>query len=220
MSTKFSAVNRYIMLQLPAKSPPLVVAPRVAGLWIVIHEAEHWHTCIDLLSTVCRVGGCKFSSISTDTRCLAKDFSSELQVCFAGRTCTKGCGERPPAGICVVCQHLLVRYRPSIKVGSDVTQNGGCLALLSDGSLTLKPVPSAFSSIVEEGYRRKNKHKLSISCCLLYHVLSAVDSRTSQLLSAVASDVDCRRSRFVHSNPKAWHHFGEQSGDDTKTLVV
>ena len=71
MSAKFSAFDRY-MLQLPAFCG---CSPRCR---IVDHR-------VDLLLTVCRVGGCKFASLSRfrDTRNLVKDYSSEPQACFS-----------------------------------------------------------------------------------------------------------------------------------------
>ena len=117
---------------------------------------------VDLQSTVSRVGGCKPSSLSRDTRCLAKDYSSELQACFGVDVRSDVASVHSPF-TCVVCHRLLVPP-PSLKARAG--RDRVC-ALLSSGSLTLKPAPSAFPSIVEKGHRRKEgkKHYQLLSPC-------------------------------------------------------
>ena len=109
MSTKFSAFYRYIMLQLPAScgcSPRCKIVDR--------------H--VDLLSTSCHVGGCKFSPLSRDTRHLAKDYSSELQACFSVdvRSDVASVHLRRVLSPC----EILRRHQ-----GPDVTVCGGCGAV-------------------------------------------------------------------------------------------
>ena len=150
MSTKFSAFYR-CMLQLRA------FCGCSARCRIVDRH-------VDLLSTVSRVGGCKPSSLSRDTRYLAKDYSSELQACFGVDVRSDVASVHSPF-TCVVCHRLLVAP-PSLKARAG--RDRVC-ALLSGGSLTvtLKPAPSAFPSIVEKGHRRKEgkKHYQLLSPC-------------------------------------------------------
>ena len=193
MSTKFSAFHR-CMLQLRA------FCGCSARCRIVDRH-------VDLLSTVSRVGGCKPSSFSRDTRYLAKDYSSELQACFGVDVRSDVASVHSPF-TCVVCHRLLVAP-PSLKARAG--RDRVC-ALLSGGSLTLKPAPSAFPSIVEKGHRRKEgkKHYQLLSPCptpfqQLIHVTVQVT-----LTSAVRPlSGDCRRSRFAHRNSMVCHHFGK-----------
>ena len=197
MSTKFSAFYR-CMLQLRA------FCGCSARCRIVDRH-------VDLLSTVCRVGGCKPSSLSRDTRFLAKDYSSELQACFGVDVRSYVASVHSPF-TCVVCHRLLVRHRAAITQGKGRTWPCVC-ALLSGGSLTLKPAPSAFPSIVEKGHRRKEEEKKTLSAAVpLPHALSAADSchGTGHTSSAVRPlSGDCRRSRFAHRNSKVCHHLGK-----------
>ena len=148
MSTKFSAFYR-CMLQLRA------FCGCSARCRIVDRH-------IDLLSTVSRVGGCKPSSLSRDTRYLAKDYSSELQACFGVDVRSDVASVHSPFTCVVVVCHRLLVAPPSLKARAG--RDRVC-ALLSGGSLTLKPAPSAFPSIVEKGHRRKEGKKNTISCC-------------------------------------------------------
>ena len=167
---------------------------------------------VDLLSTVSRVGGCKPSSLSRDTRYLAKDYSSELQACFGVDVRSDVASVHSPF-TCVVC-HRLLATPPSLKARAG--RESVC-ALLSGGSLTLKPAPSAFPSIVEKGHQEK-KEKNTISCCppaprpSTSTKSSAADSchGTGHTSSAVRPlSGDCRRSRFAHRNSKVCHHLGK-----------
>ena len=107
-------------------------------------------------------GRLQASSLSRDTRYLAKDYSSELQACFGVDVRSDVASVHSPF-ICVVCHRLLVAP-PSLKARAG--RDRVC-ALLSGGSLTLKPAPSAFPSIVEKGHRRKEgkKHYQLLSPC-------------------------------------------------------
>ena len=108
-----------------------VVAPGAAGT-----VDRH----VDLLPLVRRVGGSKFSSLSRDTRYLAKYFSSELQACFGVDVQSDVASVHTPF-TCVVCQRLLAQTS-----SPDVTVRAVCgvevVAILRCGSLTLKPAAS------------------------------------------------------------------------------
>ena len=110
---------------------------------------------------------------------------------------------------CVVCHRLLVAP-PSLKARAG--RDRVC-ALLSGGSLTLKPAPSAFPSIVEKGHRRKEGKKTLSAAVPLPHALSAAHSchaGTGHTSSAVRPlSGHCRRSRFAHRNSMVCHHFGK-----------
>ena len=76
---------------------------------------------VDLLSTVSRVGGCKPSSLSRDTRYLAKDYSSEFQACFGVDVRSDVASVHSPF-TCVVCHRLLVAppsLKPEARAGRD-----------------------------------------------------------------------------------------------------
>ena len=87
-----------------------VAAPRVLWLLRALQDCDRH---VDLLSTVSRVGGCKPSSLSRDTRYLAKDYSSELQACFGVDVRSDVASVHSPF-TCVVCHRLLVAP-PSLK---------------------------------------------------------------------------------------------------------
>ena len=155
MSTKFSAFYR-CMLQLRA------FCGCSARCRIVDRH-------VDLLSTVSRVGGCKPSSLSRDTRYLAKDYSSELQACFGVDVRSDVAGVHLPF-TCVACHRLLVAP-PSLKARAGRDR---LCALLSGGSLTLKPAlpfPQSWRKATEE-----KKEKTLSAVVPLPHALSAADS--------------------------------------------
>ena len=78
------------------------------------------------LSQVCRVGGCRFRSLSRSTAYPAKDFVKELNVCFGLEVDKDVEGVHPPA-ICVICRQVVRRCRNAVASGHDyVTQAGGC----------------------------------------------------------------------------------------------
>ena len=117
----------------------------------------------------------------------------------------------------VVCRRLLVAP-PSLKARAE--RDRVC-ELLSGGSLTLKPAPSAFPSIVEKGHRRKEgkKHYQLLSPCptaflQLIHVTVQVTLRLQcGDRAATADEVDLltEAQRYAIT-------WGKQSGDDGKTV--
>ena len=141
---------------------------------------------VDLLSTVCRVGGCKLSSLSRDTRYLAKDFSSELQACFGVDIRSDVASVHPPFAGAVVCHRLLVRYRAAINGRTCLCVE--VVALLSSSSLTLKPAPSfpqSWRKVTEEKIKKKQTPSAAVP---LPHALSAAGSFTGHISSAVATE--------------------------------
>ena len=78
------------------------------------------------LTTVCRVGGRKFSSLTRATAYPANDFAVELKECFGIDVEKDEEGVHPPS-ICVVCRRLLSRFCDAAVDGRSYRcQDGGC----------------------------------------------------------------------------------------------
>ena len=78
------------------------------------------------LSTVCRVGGRRFSSFSSSTRYSGNEYAVELQECFGIDVENDEDRVHPPS-ICTVCSRLVSRYRDAVSAGRAYTlQSGGC----------------------------------------------------------------------------------------------
>ena len=194
MSTKFSAFYR-CMLQLRAFCG-CSARCRIVDRHVV------------LLSTVSRVGGCKPSSLSRDTRYLAKDYSSELQACFGVDVRSDVASVHWPF-TCVVCHRLLVAP-PSLKARAGRDRVTVCFVE------RWQPHAEACTLCLSLNRRErppKKRRKKTLSAAVpLPHALSAADSchGTGHTSSAVQPlSGDCRRSRFAHSNSKVCHHFGK-----------
>ena len=117
---------------------------------------------VDLLSTtVCRVGGCKPSSLSRDTSYLAKEYSSEVQACFGVNGRSDVASVHSPF-TCVACHRLLLRHRAAITQGKGRTWP--CVCVFERWQPHAEACTLCLSSIVEKGHRRKEE-KNTISCC-------------------------------------------------------
>ena len=78
------------------------------------------------MTTVCRVGGRKFSSLTRATAYPANDFAVELKECFGIDVEKDEEGVHPPS-ICVVCRRLLSRFCDAAVDGRSYRcQGGGC----------------------------------------------------------------------------------------------
>ena len=165
----------------------------------------------------CRVGGCKFSSLSRDLdmRYLVKEYSSELQTSLYEAIWRASTRRLPASCVRVSLHDSSPLSRP------DVTVLGGCGAVE-----WWQPHPEACTvglSLNRRGWpSKKRKGKQTRSAAVpLSHALSAADSCTStgQTSSAVASG--CSRSRFklLTETQRYAITWSKQSGDDAKTLV-
>ena len=193
MSTKFSAFYR-CMLQLRAFCGCSARCRIVDG-----------H--VDLLSTVCRVGGCKPSSLSRDTLYLAKDYSSELQACF-GVDVRSGLTSVHSPFTCVVCHRLLVRHSAAISQSKGRTWPCVCVSVVE----RWQPNAEACTLCLSLNRGERQPKKRPSAAVPLPHAISAADScqGTGHTSSAVRPlSGDCRRSRFAHRNSKVCHHFGK-----------
>ena len=180
------------MFQLPAFEFLLLLPALQERPWIVMST---WS------STIRRVGDSKFSSLYRDTRYLAKDCNSELQACFGVDVRSDVVSIPPPFTCCVVCQRLLAKHQGQMWLVCGVE----VLAILSGGSLTLKPAASAFPSIVKEGQlddeEKKKKKTDTTSCCLpAPRPFRSWSCRSEVTLRRQSPLSDCRRSRFVDRN--------------------
>ena len=78
------------------------------------------------MSLVCRVGGCKFSTLYRSTRYLAREFAQELNACF-GISVDRDEEDVHPSYICAVCQRVVAHYQDAVANSRPYTfKGGGC----------------------------------------------------------------------------------------------
>ena len=128
-----------------------------------------------------------------------------------------------PPFICVVFQHLLVRYRATIAAGRDHTHHGGrcgdverwqphseactlCLSLNRGGRPPKTPKK-----------RKKKHHQLVSPCPKPFQQLSYVQVRLQRCLQSPATADKVDLFRKTQRYAITW---GKQSDDDAKTLVL